>query len=93
MSGGHFNYDQYKIGQIADDIQQLIDTNGSQENNSYGDPVGMNYPPEIIERFKEAVSLLRRSQIYAQRIDWLISGDDGEQSFLRRLEEELDVHA
>ena len=28
--------------------------------------------------------------IYAQRIDWLLSGDDGEESFKRRLKEELD---
>jgi hypothetical protein len=28
--------------------------------------------------------------IYVQRIDWLMSGDDGEESFMRRLKEELD---
>ena len=25
-----------------------------------------------------------------QRMDWLISGDDGEESFLRRIEEDLE---
>lgn len=38
---------------------------------------------------KEAVKALRVAQVYAQRVDWLLSGDDGEESFLRRLEEEL----
>lgn len=28
--------------------------------------------------------------IYTQRIDWLLSGDDGEESFHSRLKEELD---
>lgn len=89
MSGGHFNYDQYKIGQIADDIQLLIDTNGSTERNGYGDRIGRGYPEEVVDRFREAVKVLRTAQVYAQRIDWLVSGDDGPESFLRRLEEEL----
>jgi hypothetical protein len=38
---------------------------------------------------KEGIEALKRAQIYAHRIDWLLSGDDGEESFLRRLEEEL----
>ena len=28
MSGGKFQYNQYKIGQIAEDIQETIDKNG-----------------------------------------------------------------
>lgn len=89
MSGGHFGYDQYKIGQIADEVQLLIDSNDSRERNSYGDAIGRNYPPEVVDRFREAVKVLRTAQIYAQRIDWLVSDDDGPESFLRRLEEDL----
>jgi len=47
------------------------------------------YPDEVIEKMKEGIEALKRAQIYAHRIDWLLSGDDGEESFLRRLEEEL----
>ena len=32
---------------------------------------------------------LRKAAIYAQRIDWLLSGDDDEKSLKERLEEEL----
>jgi hypothetical protein len=38
---------------------------------------------------KEGIEVLKRAQIYAQRIDWLLSGDDGEESFLKRLEKDL----
>lgn len=89
MSGGHFGYEQYKIGQIADDIQLLIDTNASTEKNSYGDAIGRNYPPEVVDKFREAVKVLRMAHVYAQRIDWLVSDDDGPNSFLARLEEDL----
>lgn len=47
------------------------------------------YPDEVIEQFKIAVQKLKEAQIYAHRIDWLLSGDDGEDSFLKRLQEDL----
>ncbi len=89
MSGGHFNYDQYSIGQIADEIEHLIEINDSEETDAYGDRIGYSFPQDIIEKFKEAVQTLRTAQVMAQRIDWLVSGDDGEESFLRRWNDEL----
>jgi len=35
------------------------------------------------------MKVLKVASVYAQRIDWLLSGDDGEESFLKRLKEEL----
>lgn len=90
MSGGHFNYEQYTIGRIADEVEQLILNNDNTELNEWGDRKFHSYPPEVIEKFREGLSQLRRAQIYAQRIDWLVSGDDGEDSFLRRLQEDLE---
>ena len=46
--------------------------------------------PEVVEEFKNGLKILKIAAIYAQRIDWLLSGDDGEESFKRRLKEELD---
>jgi len=43
----------------------------------------------VIEKFKEAVEALKKAYTYAHRIDWLLSGDDVEESFLRKLKEEL----
>jgi hypothetical protein len=48
------------------------------------------YPDDIIEEFKKGVDILRKAHVYTQRIDYLISGDDGEESFRERLKEELD---
>jgi hypothetical protein len=101
MSGGHFNYDQRRINPIADDIQREIDNNGrpltEQEKRDYywDDDKATHhyeYPEEVIEEFKKGVEYLRLAAIYAQRIDWLLSGDDGEESFLERLKEELDEY-
>ncbi len=52
---------------------------------------GNKYSDEIIEEFKKGYEMLRKAEIYAQRIDWLLAGDDGEESFIKRLKEELDA--
>jgi len=80
MSGGHFDYDQYKIGYIADSIEQVIIDDKDCERP---------YSDEVISRFREGIRALRIAQVYAQRIDWLLSGDDGDESFLERLEDDL----
>ena len=43
-----------------------------------------------MEELKNAVKVLRIAQIYAHRVDWYFSGDDGEKSFIERLKEDLD---
>ena len=91
MSGGHFEYKQYQLGYIADEIEQLIIDNDSDELDRYGCRKGGGYTPETITQFRAAVDALRVAQIYAQRVDWLVSGDDGEDSFHRRLSEDFDA--
>lgn len=104
MSGGAFDYNQYKIGYIADQIEETVIKNGVEKtpeeikndwhNDEWyekypEDKFHYKYPDEVIEKMKEAVKALKIAQVYAQRVDWLFSGDDGEESFLSRLEEEL----
>ena len=89
MSGGYFNYQQYQFGIVADEIQQIVDTNESEETNRWGDTVGRGYEPATIAEFRHCVAHLRLAAIYTQRIDYLVSGDDGEESFHRRLQHDL----
>ena len=105
MSGGAFEYKQWHIEQIADDVEKLIEKNGREKTREEIKEEGWRiddwyekypedlyhykYPDEVIEKFKEGLKVLRLAAVYAQRIDWLVSGDDGEESFLKRLKEEL----
>lgn len=43
-------------------------------------------------RLLEAIDALGKAYIYAQRLDWLLSDDDGVDSFHSRLVEELKSH-
>jgi len=77
MSGGHFDYVQYRIEQAADEVEQDI--------REYG----KDFSSEIISKMGETEHCLRRASEMLQRVDWLISGDDGEDSFNKRWEKEV----
>lgn len=101
MSGGHFDYKQHHIEDIAETIQAILDRQGTEiprEDRWHNDDWYKEYPddkfyPTYSEKtqkeFRDAVYHLRLAEIYAQRIDWFLSGDDGEENFHRRLNEEL----
>ena len=105
MSGGHWDYIQYRFTDIAEDIEKLIEQNGREKTKdelkeeSWRDPdwyekypednFHTEYPEEVIEEFKKGVEIIKQAQIYIQRLDWLLSGDDGEESFLKRLKDDL----
>ena len=89
MSGGHYDYKQYEINHIADAIQQVIETNGSTETDEYGYTISHQFSPETIEEFKKGLIILQQAFVYAHRMDWLLSCDDGEDSFHRRLAADL----
>lgn len=80
MSGGTFDYNQYRINEIADQIERIV---YSESWSEYW------YSPETIVELKRGVKLLQQAFVYAQRIDWLVAGDDGEDSFHQRLKEDL----
>ena len=47
------------------------------------------YERKTIDIMKRAVYVLRMAYIYAKRVDWMLSGDDGEDTLVERLQEEL----
>jgi hypothetical protein len=75
MSGGHFDYKQYKIGEIAAGIEYVL------KENTYSD--------EVEAILKRGVHALKVAEIYADRIDCFLSGDDGENDLFRRLHDDL----
>ena len=89
MSGGHLDYQQYAIERIADELEQEVLYNNVTDKNEFGDDIGNHYSDETIAAFKGGMLMLRIAAVYAQRADWLLSGDDGEEQFRERLEEDL----
>lgn len=90
MSGGHFEYEQDRFEWfIARPLAELIRNNKVKPDDWCGDWQGQCYPDDIIHEFKNALEALRVAYVYVQRIDWLVSGDDGEETFRKRLAHDL----
>lgn len=87
MSGGHFDYLQGRIEyEAADGIRSLIDSN--EEKDEYG--YSRSFSPETLKRFEEAEKTLRKAAAMLQRVDYLVCGDDGEETFHKRWEKEVE---
>lgn len=92
MSGGRFDYQQYRLHDIAETIEEEIESNTTKPSDwewSGCEWTGQKYSDETIEKFKEAVAYLKVAECYAQRVDWILSGDDDEKYFLMRLKKDL----
>ena len=76
MSGGHFNYAQDRLVPVIEELDSLIQRAKSGDD--------LNLSKLIISRIKEAKLTTLLAQEMIQRIDWLISGDDGGNSFHKK---------
>lgn len=104
MSGGKWEYIQYRLNDIIDDIKSEIKRSGKEKTakelkEEWREPewyekypeyrFHYKYPDEVIEEFKKAIEIISKAETYIHRIDWLLCGDDGDDTFIERLKEEL----
>ena len=102
MSGGAFDYIQYRVQDAIEVIKDEINSNNQPPienpdnewdkhiNDEFYKAGGKRWTDETIAEFKNGIEIIEKAAIYMQRIDWLLSGDDGEESFHRRLKEDLE---
>lgn len=90
--------EDYLYGHELDesDVQDLIhDSFGDDEpteyaiNHHHTMPNCFGYRFLTLQELKRAVRYLRKAAIYAQRADYLLSGDDSEEAFQKRLRHDL----
>ena len=90
MSGGHFGdcgYDYYKVAQFADEMEVEIANNGKQGNTDDGYSWYPNHDPDVIDVLQEQIPKLRKMAEIMKHIDYLYSGDIGDDGFLLRMKE------
>ena len=73
------------VGEISN---RIIATNESDEPDGYGGVIGKRYSAEVLQCFRRAVSYLKRAEKMVHHIDYLLSGDYGEGSFLEAWRED-----
>lgn len=103
MSGGEFQYKQYEISSIADTLEVILLRQGKDivpdDDNYISEEYYKKYPNEstnpifsenVQNVFRLAILNLRVAFAFTHRIDYFMSGDDSEDSFLNRLNEDLE---
>ena len=83
MSGGSFDYRYFQIQQFAEDLQNKIDENDTK--NEYGSSNSFN--EKTLCLLKQAQRLIEHAGNIAKEVEWLYSGDIGEETFAKRFDE------
>jgi len=81
MSGGHFDYKCFNISQFADDLGDEIDKNDDKSVDKYGDTRGYGFDKKTMENLIIAQQVIAVAGKLAREVEWLYSGDHGEDSF------------
>lgn len=79
--------------EVRDFIHDCTDNDEPTEyaiNHHHTMPNCFGYRFLTLQELKRAVRYLRKAAIYAQRADYLLSGDDSEEAFRERLRHDLD---
>jgi len=85
LSGGYFEYQQYHIQDIIEKLEETkVKIENDEEYHQY------DKKKELLQEISNGIDYLNLAQIYTQRLDWLFSGDDGEDRFFERLKEDVD---
>lgn len=90
MSGGHFNYACHQISNFADDLEHEIEKNDDKTVDSWGDTVGYGYSEDTMTRIRVIHKLLIAAGKLAREVEWLYSGDHGEESFCKMVDKITD---
>ena len=104
MSGGSMDYVCFKIEQAAEDVATYLREVEQREDTLdflASDYYIKHYPDDerinsrerlkanVLGRLRDAVHALKVAAVYARRVEWLSSGDDGYESFVIRTDHEL----
>jgi wyosine [tRNA(Phe)-imidazoG37] synthetase (radical SAM superfamily) len=92
MSGGFFDYDNQLINSVADRLANVIKRRGIPSMYDENVVYPTNWSEETYRELANGLTILRIAHVYANRIDYLLSEDDGEETFLQRLKEDLQRH-
>jgi hypothetical protein len=83
MSGGAFDYAYAKVRSFADELELKIHKNN--ETDVY-DEAPYGYRPDTLEALDCIREEALRVSQFMREAEWLYSGDIGEETFLKRIE-------
>lgn len=86
MSGEMFDYKEFCIEQLADELEVAI----FNEETKIKEKSPWCYSKDTIKFMKKMHKRLREDYIYMKRLAYVLSGDDGEEQLMPRIKEDLE---
>ena len=86
MSGEIFDYKEFWIEQLADELEAAI----FNEEAKIKEKSPWCYSKDTIKFMKKIHKRLREDYVYVKRLAYLLSGDDGEEDLMPRIREDLE---
>jgi hypothetical protein len=78
MSGGSLDYFYYRFEEPIEKIKKEIKWGKNK------------WSPEVLSEFQNTIKYLKIAHIYSHNVEWLLSGDYGDDSFLEAVKEDLE---
>ena len=88
MSGGHFDYKEYWVKEIAQQVEEALDIHKNKYKGVYD--YLQDCDDEAIKEIEEGAILLRKAYRFAYNVDRLLSGDSGPESVLEDYKEDCE---
>jgi hypothetical protein len=85
MSGGSFGYAYEHAVQFAKDLEDKLSAAAERASDAQECPP--EFEPETNEKLRHIAALARHVGALMKEAEWLYSGDNGEESFARNLQE------
>lgn len=96
MSGGAFEYAYTHIYQVTQDVAHYLERTKKKGAEDFDfdakrmkNMTGKKLKSQVVKLLEEAIHSLREAEVFARRVEWLASCDDGYDSFIERTAEEL----
>ena len=83
MSGGHFDYAYVNVNQFCDILKRNIRDNKKKDDFGYA----ANYSKDTIKELKKILKEAEKLSKLMYHTEWLMSGDDSEETFLKQIKE------
>jgi hypothetical protein len=86
MSGGHYDYAYGRVRDLADAIYSDVQKHSKTFIDDYGETVTA-FPQAVLDAMRRCAAALEAAATAARDVEWLMSGDYGEDSFLEAAKE------
>lgn len=84
MSGGSFNYAFHQVGQFIEELEVKLDN--ADKIDEFG--CCPNYfEPRVLAKLRNIATMARYTAKLMKEVEWLYSGDIGEDTFMKRIDE------